>query len=513
VILGFVVFFSDHKSATSRLFLVFTLTSSLWSVVNYFSYQVEDKTLALLMVRLVMFFAVLQALSFYLLMTTFPARNLVLPTKFRKVVLPVVAFVSLLTLSPLVFSDVKLSSGLPPVPVPGPGIPFFALTAVSLVIAGIVTVVRRTRAAKDKERAQFRFLTAGVTLMFGAIVIFDFVFAAVFNNTSLIPLSAVFILPFVLCTFYAIARHELLDIKIVGTEILTFVIVMVAFFEIILSRGLSEILFRIAIFITLLSFGILLIRSVMREVEQRKKLEELTEKLKELDAQKNEFISLAAHELRAPMTAIKGYLSMILDGDAGKLTTTATEFLKEAVDGNDRLIRLVNNMLNVGRIEEGRMVYQLGVVNLKQVVKRVFNEFAVNAKDKGLAYELDVPERLYDAVYVDQDRIYEVVANLLSNAIKYTDKGTIKVKLGQKSPHVIRLEVIDSGRGISVEEQKKLFGKFARAESSAGKTIGTGLGLYISKLLIEKFGGKIGVWSESGKGSNFWFELPVNRGT
>jgi len=211
------------------------------------------------------------------------------------------------------------------------------------------------------------------------------------------------------------------------------------------------------------------------------------------------------------MTAIKGYLSMILDGDAGKIPGTAIGFLKEAVDGNDRLIRLVNNMLNVSRIEEGRMVYQMGVVNLKQVARSVFNEFAVSAKDKRLQYELEMPESLLDLVYVDQDRIYEVVANLISNAVKYTDVGTVKVRLSQSSPHIIRLEVIDSGRGISPEEQKRIFGKFVRLESSAGKTVGTGLGLYISKLLVEKFGGRIGVVSSLGKGSSFWFELPVKR--
>jgi len=251
-------------------------------------------------------------------------------------------------------------------------------------------------------------------------------------------------------------------------------------------------------------FGVAMDRIMLYQNLQR-----VNEKLKELDAQKNEFISLAAHELRAPMTAIKGYLSMILDGDAGKIPGTAIGFLKEAVDGNDRLIRLVNNMLNVSRIEEGRMVYQMGVVNLKQVARSVFNEFAVSAKDKRLQYELEMPESLLDLVYVDQDRIYEVVANLISNAVKYTDVGTVKVRLSQSSPHIIRLEVIDSGRGISPEEQKRIFGKFVRLESSAGKTVGTGLGLYISKLLVEKFGGRIGLVSSPGKGSNFWFDLPV----
>jgi signal transduction histidine kinase len=114
-----------------------------------------------------------------------------------------------------------------------------------------------------------------------------------------------------------------------------------------------------------------------------------------------------------------------------------------------------------------------------------------------------------DRVEVDPDRIQEVIGNFLSNAVKYTNEGSVMVKLRQPSENIVRLEVVDTGPGISKEEQAKLFNKFYRAESTVGKTIGTGLGLYISRLLIEKFGGKIGIDSEVGKGSIFWFELPV----
>ena len=240
-----------------------------------------------------------------------------------------------------------------------------------------------------------------------------------------------------------------------------------------------------------------------------RRLRQANEKLQELDQRKNEFLSVAAHELRAPMTAIKGYLSMILEGDAGEISQTVKEYLKQGVEGNDRLIRLVNNMLNVARIEEGRLVYEIGTVSLKKVVERVFCEFKTEAEDKKLEFNLEMASDLKDQVYVDQDRIHEVVANLISNAIRYTDKGSVLVKMIQPSQQKIRFEVIDTGEGISEAEQKKLFQKFFRAESNTGKKIGTGLGLYISKLLVEKFGGTIGVISQKGKGSTFWFELPL----
>ena len=123
--------------------------------------------------------------------------------------------------------------------------------------------------------------------------------------------------------------------------------------------------------------------------------------------------------------------------------------------------------------------------------------------------KLDVPASITDKVRVDPDRIQEVIGNLLSNAVKYTDKGSVVVRLVQPNANMVRFEVEDTGSGISKEEQEKLFRKFSRAESTVGKTTGTGLGLYISKLLVEKFGGSIGLSSEIAKGSTFWFELPL----
>lgn len=235
------------------------------------------------------------------------------------------------------------------------------------------------------------------------------------------------------------------------------------------------------------------------------------EKLREMDRQKDEFISMAAHELRAPMTAIKGYLSMIAEEDAGEIPEKARDFLAEADAINNRVIRLVNNMLNVSRIEKGRLIYQMGTVSLTKVAEKVFESFKLEARSKGLRYSFKIPSNIKDEVYVDPDRIHEVVANLVSNAIKYTDGGSVVIELSQPDKKTVRLEVADTGPGISEAGQKKLFRKYYRVKSTVGKTIGTGLGLYISKLLVEKFKGEIGVESEADKGSTFWIELPVKR--
>lgn len=243
--------------------------------------------------------------------------------------------------------------------------------------------------------------------------------------------------------------------------------------------------------------------------ETKEKLQKTNNRLKVLDKQKDEFLSMAAHELRAPLTAIKGYVSMVVSEDFGKLPDKAKSYLNDASSVNDRLIRLVNNMLNVSRIEEGRMIYSVGDIHLLDVVKEVYASFRFEAERKKLTFTIESPEGILDKVRVDQDRIHEVVGNFVSNAVKYTENGNIRVKLSNPETGRVRVEVIDTGPGISAAEQKKLFRKFYRVESEVGKTIGTGLGLYISKLLVEKFKGKMGLVSESGKGSNFWFELPL----
>ena len=243
--------------------------------------------------------------------------------------------------------------------------------------------------------------------------------------------------------------------------------------------------------------------------ETRAKLQGLNDKLRELDKQKDEFVSMAAHELRSPLTAIKGYLSMVVEGDTGDIPEKAREYLADTMAVTERLVRLVNNMLNVSRIEEGRIVYQMEETSLIRAVQEVYNSSRVEAERKNLNFKLTIPNGIGDMVEADPDRLREVISNLVSNAIKFTDDGKVVISMTNPKPNIVKVEIIDTGPGISEEEQEKLFQKFYRAESTAGKTFGTGLGLYITRLLIEKFGGKIHLASETDKGSNFWFELPL----
>jgi signal transduction histidine kinase len=378
-----------------------------------------------------------------------------------------------------------------------------------LILIFLMMIFTLAPLMREKLNDKAKFFMLGVVIFYLFNSIFNISLPVFFGVTHLYyfgDYSTIFLLGF---TTFAILKHKLFDVKIVTTEILTAFLWFVLLIRMLFTQGRVERMVDFIILTVMVIFGILLVRSVIKEVQQREKLEELTQKLKEIDKQKDEFVSMAAHELRTPMTAIKGYLSMVMEGDTGDIPEKARGFLADANSINERLIRLVNNMLNVNRMEEGRIVYQLEDESLARITQTVFHQFIPEAERKGLKFVLKIPNHIKDTVNVDIDKVDEVIGNFISNAVKYTEEGTIEVAMSQPDINTVKLEVKDTGPGISKEEQQKLFRKFYRVESNVGKTTGTGLGLYISKMLIEKFGGKIGVESDTGKGCNFWFELPV----
>ncbi|MBN1262900.1 MAG: HAMP domain-containing histidine kinase [Candidatus Pacebacteria bacterium] len=246
-----------------------------------------------------------------------------------------------------------------------------------------------------------------------------------------------------------------------------------------------------------------------------KKLRDLTNqlkkanvKLRELSALKDEFVTVASHELRAPMTTIKGYISMVREGDAGKIPPKAQEYLKDVSESNDRMIRLINNMLNVSRIESGKLIIGLEDIQIEEVIEGVVREFRLEAQGHGLELKFIKPRKKLPKVRVDPDRIREVVSNLIGNAINFTPHGHIYVRAYEEN-EMITVTVEDTGVGIALEDQKQLFKKFSQIGVGVPLKKGSGLGLYICRMLINEFGGDIWLKSKPGKGTTFYFSLPA----
>lgn len=247
--------------------------------------------------------------------------------------------------------------------------------------------------------------------------------------------------------------------------------------------------------------------------ETKEKLEVANEKLKELDILKDEFVSVASHELRTPMTAIKSYLWMALAGKGGKLSANLQRYIDRAYISTDRLIKLVNDMLNVSRIESGRIEFARQGVDMHYMAEDVAEEVRSRADELGLSVAAQMVKELPMA-FCDYNKTKEVLMNLVGNSLKFTPKGgKITVSFGVRDG-MVETSVADTGKGIAPADIDKLFKKFGLIEQGHFTTTtpsgsGSGLGLYISKNLVELQGGKISVKSQVGQGSTFTFSLPI----
>jgi signal transduction histidine kinase len=251
-----------------------------------------------------------------------------------------------------------------------------------------------------------------------------------------------------------------------------------------------------------------------KEVDKATKdLKKANLQLKKLDEAKSDFISIASHQLRTPLTVIKGYISMILEGSFGNLDDKISETLSKVYESNERLINLVEDLLNISRIESGRLQYVFEKNDLKEVADSVFLELNNSALKKGLKLIYDFEDKKMYRVKIDAEKLRQVVMNLIDNAIKYTfkakgNKGEIKIFLKAEKKNIIFC-VEDNGLGISKEDMGNLFKKFSRGKGMfIVHTNGTGLGLYVAKQIVEAHSGKI--WAESegiNKGARFCFKL------
>ncbi|MBI4811961.1 PAS domain S-box protein [Candidatus Falkowbacteria bacterium] len=233
-----------------------------------------------------------------------------------------------------------------------------------------------------------------------------------------------------------------------------------------------------------------------------------TSKEHELEKMRQEFSSLATHQLRTPITVIRGSISMLLDGSEGPLTNEQKESLEDAQKANEELYSLVNAMLNVSRIESGTIAVAPEPFYLPDIADEIAGELSTQIKEKGLRFEKDYDKNL-PSISVDRNLMSVIFRNLFSNAIKYTpDGGKFLIKIEKQEQNILII-ISDTGVGIPKEQQGKMFNKFFRADN-VSKTEGTGLGLYIVKSIVEQSGGKIRFESEENKGTTFSISIPLS---
>ncbi|MBC7546241.1 hypothetical protein H7171_00675 [Candidatus Saccharibacteria bacterium] len=239
--------------------------------------------------------------------------------------------------------------------------------------------------------------------------------------------------------------------------------------------------------------------------ESTRKLRRSNEKLKALDETKDDFISMASHQMRTPLTSIKGYLSMVLEEDAGKITPMQREMLGQAFFSSQRMVYLIADLLNVSRLKTGKFLIEASPVNLADMVEQELKQLEESAASRSLTLRYDKPDS-FPEIMLDETKTRQVIMNFVDNSIYYTPAGGhIEVKLIDR-PNSIELRVEDDGIGVAKDEQHHLFTKFYRAGNARkARPDGTGLGLYMAKKVIAGQNGSIIFESEEGKGSTFGF--------
>jgi PAS domain S-box-containing protein len=232
----------------------------------------------------------------------------------------------------------------------------------------------------------------------------------------------------------------------------------------------------------------------------------------EVDRMKSEFISLASHQLRTPLSAIKTYTHMLFDGYMGKLNAPQKKSLATIIGATDRMNELISTLLNITRMESGTIAVTPKLLQLDKVAEEVMKELQLMASSKSIALSVSTKGKGSTSIRTDALIVKEIMTNLVSNAIKYTpDSGSVSTVIRPRQTDIL-VEVIDSGWGIPKYAQDQVFSKFFRAQNIVKReTTGTGLGLYLVKGLVDALGGQIRFVSEEEKGTTFSFSLPRNK--
>lgn len=389
----------------------------------------------------------------------------------------------------------------------------FVLSFAFFITLVFINLAKGLKKSTGIQKIQIKYiLVAFIILGFG---VFGFLPA---YGINLYPFTYLAGLIAVVIITYAILRHHLMNVKVISTEIFSILVSLVLLVNALLSESLNKFILNFILFLAISFFSVMLIRSVLKEVKTREELAALTEKLqkaneelKKLDKAKSEFISIASHQLRTPLSVIKGFVSMIIEGSYGAVGEKQKEILAKVGANADRLTNLIDDLLDLSRMEGGRMQYKWEFISLTDLVNSVVEELKSEAEKKKLEFKWNpsIAEILY--VRADQEKLRQVLMNLVDNAVKYTPEGSVEVKLVKTREGQARLSIKDTGIGMDKEDLGLIFGKFVRGKKVPRLwTEGSGLGLYIARKILEEHKGRI--WAESegeGKGSTFFVEIPV----
>lgn len=514
LLVGFFIYINNRKSLLNKILFTITLIFSLWSFCDLILWATDKPEFTMFFWILVILFEhIIYVASVYFLYVFINKKDISYKLKYflLTLILPTILLLpTTYALNAFNFTncDREAVEGL----LVYYGYAMEVFCAIWIFIYGSAAFHRNKN--KD-ERRQILLVTIGLCLF-----LLSFAFGNIIGTLNVdwtLGQYGLFGLPiFIGFLAYLVSRYHTFNTKVFTAQ-LTSLISIILVFSLLFLREIGHVkIIVIPTVIILAGLSIALIRSVKKEILQRERLEILTkelevanEKLKGLDKLKTEFLSLASHQLRSPLTAIKGYASMLFEGSFGKLDEKQNDAVKRIYTSAQGLVNVVEDLLNVSKIEQGGMKYEFSPTDLSALVLQLYGEMKVPAETKKLDFSLDMDKHDKFIVNADPVKLKQVFLNLTDNSIKYTAKGFVKLSLKREGDMIV-FSVSDNGIGISPETKAKLFEKFSRGEGGKTNTGGSGLGLYLAQQIARAHKGDVTIESEGlGKGSRFIVTLPA----
>jgi len=519
ILLALTIFIKAKRTAENIYFALMAIFVGLICTSNYFSITstyLEKATL--FWIRAVMAFV--PWIMVFLYQFSLSYKNIrYRPKTIRDLALYAVAFiVTIINVSPLTYSGVSFDESGSIVPRTGPGLIIFGLFLLPLFIASIYNMLKNAKKAEPSESQRIKITLSLFLFSFGIQIITSFVIVALFHYTNLVFLGNFLMFLFVVTVTASILNYKILELNVFTSVIFVAILALLIFADIFSAPNFQGVIYKIIVFLAILYIGYRFIKSIILEIKERKRVERLAErlrvaneKLKELDRLKSEFLSMASHQLRTPLSIIKGYLHTLQTGKVGEISDKQKHFVKTALDANEQLIAIIDDFLNLGRIEEKRIKVEFEEVDLPEIVATVLQRMGSLAIRKEINLKFEKPET-FPKITADRAKLVEVLTNIVDNSIKYgKDRGWVKIKLKKEGT---RIKIIESDNGIGIPDdfKSKLFSKFNRAPNAV-KAVpsGNGIGLYLVKKIIDLHHGEVKIESEEGKGTKFVIELPIHQ--
>jgi len=520
---GLFVYLENRKDSFNKLYALLSVGFFIWTL-SYFIWllQVEESS-ALFWARMLNLGATLIP-PLYLhwilifLGLTKKRRWLIFSAYF------VTAIFSIFSFSHFYIKEAKQVLDFSYWPQAGPLYTIFLFTSyIGFVGYAFIELIRRYKKAEVMIKIKIRYLIGATILGFGGGATN---FPLMYNFPLMPPYGMFLVIFYPFFFYYAIAKSRLFNVRVVLTELFTFIICIILIAKALLSRDLNEMIINGSIFIVVGLFGILLVRSVSKEVRQREKMEQMAKELErayemekeakrrieELGEAKTQFMLATQHHFRTPLTSINGYIDLILTGAYGKVSSKLKETVLKIKISTNRLIRVVGEVLDISQFQMGKKpIFNLLKTKIEPVVEEVLEELQFTAQSKNIYLKLEKPKTEIPLVSIDVEKMKVALFNIVDNAIKYTNEGGVMIKIKNQISN-IKIIIQDTGIGITKEEAEALFVDIFERGEEAKKLFGTGrgIGLYVANQIIKGHGGKVWVESEGrGKGSTFYIELPV----